>query len=92
MRDAGRTAALACRDLDRRDIVPGCQSRSASATLRQSRISGPSPMTKMQPEIVNRNPFIPSLSPVRRPTGLVLVFSVALVGLAAASAACIAHL
>ena len=49
-------------------------------------------MTKMQPEIVNRNPFIPSLSPVRRLPGLVLVFSVALVGLAAASAACFAHL
>lgn len=39
MRDAGRTAALACRNLGCRDIVPGCQSRSTSATSRQSRIS-----------------------------------------------------
>lgn len=92
MRDAGQTAALACRDLRRRDIVPGCQSRSASATPRQSRISGPPPMTKKRAEIATRNPFIPSLSPACRVADLVLVFSVALAGLAAVSAAFISYL
>lgn len=92
MRDAGSTAALACRDFHRRNIVPGCQTRSSGATSRQSRISGSSPMTKKRVEIDGRNPFIPSFSPVCCMADLVLLFSVALGGLAAAVAAFIAHL
>lgn len=87
MRDAGPTAALACRDLRRRDNVPGCQTRSTSTTPRQSRISGPSPMTKTRAEFDSRNPFIPSSSPVCRVADLVLLFSVALAGLVAAAVA-----
>jgi hypothetical protein len=92
MHDAGRTAALACRDLRRRNIVPGCQTRSAGVMSRQSRISGPSPMTKTRADIDTRNPFIPSLSPACCMADLVLVFSVALVGLVAVGATLIAHL
>jgi hypothetical protein len=92
MRDAGSTAALAFRDLHRRNIVPGCQTRSSGATSRQSPISGPSPMTKKRVEIDGKNPFIPSLSPVCCMADLVLVFSVALVGLVAVGATLIAHL
>lgn len=92
MRDAVRTAALACRDLRRRNLVPGCQTRSTGATSRQSRISGSPPMTKKRVEIDGRNPFIPSFSPVCCVADLVLLFSVALLGLAAAGATLIAHL
>lgn len=41
-------------------------------------------MTKHQPEIDTRNPFIPSLSPVCRLADTALLFSVALSGLLAA--------
>lgn len=92
MRDANRTAALACRDNNRRDIVPGCQTRSVGATSGQSRISATSPMTKRRAEIDTRNPFIPSFSPVCRVADQVLLFSVALGGLAAVVAALIGQL
>lgn len=49
-------------------------------------------MTKTRAKIDNRNLFIPALSPACRLADLVLVFSVALVGLAAAVATVIAHL
>jgi hypothetical protein len=49
-------------------------------------------MTKKRVEIDGKNPFIPSLSPVCCMADLVLVFSVALVGLVAVGATLIAHL
>ncbi|WP_461522662.1 hypothetical protein [Rhizobium leguminosarum] len=49
-------------------------------------------MTKKRVEIDGRNPFIPSFSPVCCVADLVLLFSVALLGLAAAGATLIAHL
>ena len=48
-------------------------------------------MSKKQPEVDIRNPFIPSLSPVCRLADTALLFCVALFGLAAAGAALIAE-
>ena len=66
--------------------TPRLSCLSLRATPQQSPFSARSPMTKAQPEIDVRNPFIPASSPVCRVAHTALLFSVVLAGLAAAVA------
>ncbi len=66
---------------------PRLTSQTDRATALNVPISSAVPMTKRQPKIDTRNPFIPSHSPVCRAADTVLLFSVALFGCMAGVAA-----